>query len=73
MHIWRDCLQHVLPVGRRMCVCVCLCVHPSSEIEYFFYIRLGSEIDYFATVGPSSEIDYFSTKISSEIEYPSTK
>ena len=48
-------------------------VHPSSEIDYFFYIPLGSEIDYFATIGPSSEIDYFSTKISSEIEYPSTK
>ena len=48
-------------------------LHPSIEIDYFFYIPLGSEIDYFATIGPSSEIDYFSTKISSEIEYPSTK
>ena len=44
-------------------------VHPSSEIDYFFYIPLGSEIDYFFYVDPSSEIHYFSTKTSSEISY----
>ena len=48
-------------------------LHPSSEIDYFFYVPKGSEIDYFATIGPSSEIDYFATKISSEIEYPSSQ
>ena len=52
---------------KRMSSEIALEIHPSSEIDYFFYIPLGSEIDYLFYVDTSREIDYFSTKTSSEI------